>query len=308
MLNQHINLKNISYAAASDEKSSVFFKQNIRRIIDSFCVSSIGRSEGVHVSPNAKKVAYSSFDMNKIIVFDFVMSDYGEIIVEKCETYGSNLNSPHDFAWIDDETIVVANREGPAVILGISENNGTLRTMEEMSNSNSVAVLKGGGIRLFFCRTNHRLDYCDIDKGLNTMSSGTLMPAADLKVPDGVAISPLGKKLVVTSALDDRIVILNLEDGNFFNLGRTDRPHGVSFNTENLILSTGGGDPFITCWDVRTRSVRFKLKALNEEQYALKYSETEGGVKGVCFCPKLKMIFATCPNAPFLVFNAKGIS
>ena len=309
MLKHLVSLKKVTYTKF-DEKSSVLFERNAKRIIDSFCVSSIGRSEGVHVSPNAKKIAYSSFDLNKIIVFDFALTSERDIEIEKCVNYGDNLNSPHDFAWIDDKTIIVANREGPAVIFSVTDGNFyALRTIKEMSNSNSVvAILKDKTIRLFFCRTSHRLDYCELDEGLNTISSGTLMTAADLKVPDGVAASPLGNKLAITSALDDRVVILNLDDGNFFTLGNAKRPHGVSFLTENLVLSTGGGDPFITCWDVKNHSMRFKLKALNEEQYALRYSEAEGGVKGVCFCPKLKMLFATCPNAPFLVFDAKGIS
>lgn len=303
MLKQRVTLRKIEYSQNKGLLSRSYFEHREKRVIDSVCVSLIGRSEGVQVSPNSKHVAYCSFDLNKVLVFRVENSEMFSVKITDCFLVGSGLNSPHDLDWIDDEFIVVSNREGPAVVLNVF--NGFVLKIDEMSNSNSVtSVKKGDTTRLFFCRTDHTLDYCDMDKDWNVISLGNCIPKGVFNVPDGVAASPSGERLCLTSALDDRIVIYDTESGDFFDLGKTKRPHGVDFITEDLVLSTGGGDPFVTCWSIKSKSIKFRFKALSDEQYSLKHSESEGGVKGVCFCEELRMIFLTCPNAPFLVFDA----
>lgn len=306
---KHNLLKRIAYGSC-DKGSSVFFDAKKHRVIDSVCVSEIGRSEAVHVSPNLKKIAYSSFDLNRILIFDFNYDGIGLSIL-RFAFAGFDLKSPHDFAWIDDKFLVVANRHGPAMIVSAPDGDSqseTVAVIEEMSDSNSVSLVrKDGLLRLFFCRTNNCVDYCDLDGSWNVRSLGTQIDAKFLNVPDGVATSPSGSKIVVTSALDDRIVICDLRNEDIFDLGKTKRPHSVDFLTEDLILSTGGSDPFVTCWSVASLSKKFRFRALRSDQYALRHSDTEGGVKGVCCSLGLGLVFLTCPNAPFLAFDSKAI-
>lgn len=307
---KHNLLKRITYSL-SNEESSLFFEPKKHRVIDSVCVSEIGRSEAVHISPNLKKIAYSSFDSNRILIFD-VCCDDRDLSILRFAFAGSELKSPHDFAWINDQLIVVANRHGPAMIVSVQDGDNqseTVAIIEEMSNSNSVSLVrKDGLLRLFFCRTNNCVDYCDLDDYWNVRSLGTQIDGKFLSVPDGVATSPSGSKIVVTSALDDRIVVCDLRNEDIFDLGITKRPHSVDFLTEDLILSTSGNDPFVTCWSISSLSKKFQFRALRGDQYALRHSETEGGVKGVCCSPELGMVFLTCPNAPFLIFDSRFIT
>jgi len=243
--------------------------------------------------------------MNKIVVFDIDAGKNG-VVVERCHFLGLHLESPHDFTWIDNDSIAVANRDGPAVIFSISSERA--KVVVEMSNTNSVTSFRRGRLtRLVFCRTNNSLDYCDIDNEWELISKGSLCRTSLFKVPDGVAISPSGSFLAVTSALSNEIFLCD-PDGEFqpIKIGSSERPHGVCFLSDDLILSTGGGDPFLYCWGV-DGSFKFKFKALSKEQYALRGSDIEGGIKGICFCPSLQLLFLTCPNAPFLMYDAKPL-
>ena len=300
-----INLDAVNFLTESSEANCLFEKCNFR-VIDSICVSKIGRCEAVHVSPDSNKVAYASFDMNKIVVFDINAGENG-VVVERCCFLGPHLKSPHDFTWIDDDSIAVANRNGPAVIFSVS-NDERAKVVFEMSETNSVTSFRRGDLtRLVFCRTDNSLECCDINNEWELVSKGELCRAGSFKVPDGVAISPSGRFLAVTSALSNEIFLCD-PDGEVqpIKIGSSERPHGVCFLSDDLILSTGGGDPFLYCWGV-DGSFKFKFKALSKEQYSLRGSDIEGGVKGICFCPSLQLLFLTCPNAPFLIYDANPI-
>ena len=94
-----------------EKKSKNLFEEQIHRIIDSFCVSKIGRVESVRLSPNFKKIAYASFDLNNIVVFNVEFKNDSINIINtifvECE-----FDEPHDFSWIDDTKIIVSNRKG----------------------------------------------------------------------------------------------------------------------------------------------------------------------------------------------------
>ena len=305
MMMPRIRLPLLHYHS-KDETASSFFEDRHYRVTDSFCVSKIGRSEAVHISPDSTKVAYASFDMNKIVVFEIRMS-CGKVEIDNCSFFGPDLNSPHDFTWIDANLIAVSNRDGPAVIFSIDSD--FCRFIPEMSNSNSVAAIKiGGGTRLVFCRTNNSLGYCDLDDNNDLVSVGTLIDDDGLfDVPDGVAASPSGKSIAVTSALSDEIFLCDPRGlRSPVKIGSADRPHGVCFLSENMLLSTGGGDPFVYFWDTDNHS-KFKFKVLEEDAYSLRGSDIEGGIKGACFCPNLKLLFMTCPNSPFIIYDASSL-
>lgn len=305
MLSHYSRLKNVDFYQV-DNSSSIFFAYRPKRVFDTHCISIIGRSESVKVSPSGNKIAYSSFDLNEVIIFDYVV-DYEGIQIQRNMRFGTGLNSPHGLAWINEHTIVVANRDGPAVVFNVSDNAcNYIIDIKEMSKSNDVTVsVSPQNIRLYFCKTNNRIDYCDLNNNWNASFCGSLNTLVDLQVPDGIALSPSGKILAITSALDNRIVIYNIENQTHHTLGNTDRPHSVCFVTDELILTTGGNDPCVVCWNMSDNHLACKLRILNKRQFSLRYNDTEGGVKGICSCPRNRIIFLTCPNAPFLAVDAR---
>lgn len=305
MLSHYSRLKTIDFYQV-DEGSSIFFVHSPKRVFDTHCISLIGRSESVKASPSGQKLAYSSFDLNEVIIFDYIV-DYNGIRIQRNIRFGTGLKSPHGLAWIDEHTIVVANRGGPAVVFNISDSTcNYIRSIEEMSKSNDVTVSVGPqNVKLYFCKTNNKIDYCDLNDDWSVSVHGSLAALSDLQVPDGIALSPSGKILAITSALDDRIVIYDIKKQTHHTIGNTDRPHSVCFLTEDLILTTGGNDHSVVCWSTANNHLIYKFRILNKQQFSLRYSDTEGGVKGICSCPRNRIIFLTCPNAPFLAVDAR---
>lgn len=269
-------------------------------IEDSVCVSELGRVEAVRVSPNLKNIAYASFDNNEIVVLSVEIKK--EIKINKINKIKCELNGPHDLNWIDDSTIVVANRNGPSIIVDILNKKIKAKLENKILNkTNSVAVLKKNDkIRLLFCNIFHYISYCDLDMNYQIIEEGILLKEK-MKVPDGIAISPSTKKIAITSALTNQILICN-DNFDVKKILKSERPHSVDFIDDKNLISTGGNDPFLNIWDLNKKT-HHKYRGLSKKEFALRGSNTEGGIKGIDYCPIKKLLFATCPNSPFLIFK-----
>ena len=280
-----------------DELNFLFEKTNSQYVFG------IGRSEAVHLSPNGDKIGYCSFNLNKIIIFN-IEKENQKIKINNHVVVECQLNYPHDFSWIDNSTIVVANREGPAIIFSIPEKSGRIEPIliidkKETTKTNSVTIIKQKNMtRLMFCNVSNYVSYCDIDINFQIKSIGIYLKS--LNVPDGVAINPSQSFISITNALGNNIIVCNLlESSPIIELKEINRPHSVEFLTDNILLSTGGNDPFVYCWDLKNKNIKFKFRAINKKQYSL----TEGGIKGICACLKSNILFLTSPDAPFLMFD-----
>jgi hypothetical protein len=83
-------------------------------------ILSLGRTEDVRFSPSNHRLAVAAFLKNKITVFEISVtaSDSSKSIALTGATNISStyLNSPHGIDFIDDERIIVANRDGRVCI------------------------------------------------------------------------------------------------------------------------------------------------------------------------------------------------
>jgi len=294
-----------------EKKSKNLFEEQICRIIDSFCVSKIGRVESVRLSPNFTKIAYASFDLNNIVVFNIEFENYGINIINtifiECE-----LDEPHDFSWIDDTKIIVSNRKGPAKLFLVPDKSSKIKPIlsidhEYANGTNSVTVLKRKDyIRLFFCNIRNYISFFDIDEKLKIISNGIFLNK-NLKFPDGIAICPSYKQIAITNPSLNNIIICDVDTGtNFFELNDINRPHSVVFINDNHIVSTGGNDPCLNFWNIKDRKIVYKSRILSNKQFSLRGSNLEGGVKGIDYCSDLNLLLLTCPNAPFLAYSTKN--
>ena len=282
------------------KRTNDLFDTNVRNIIEgSICVSKLGRVESVHLSPDKKRIAYASFDLNQIIVFEIEINDK-KIELKDCIFVEGDLNGPHDFAWIDNSKIVVANRNGPAVIMTI-DCSKSAQSLRQLNKTNSVAAINERSY--IFCSVDNNVYCCNIDESLS-LTSNKILFSQGLRVPDGVAISP-SKKIAITSALTDSIIVFNFENNDqYVELKGVISPHSVEFIDDNYLISSGGNDPYINVWHIGDQKIAFKCRILNRHQYALRIKNTEGGIKGFCLHHESKVLFLTCPNAPFLAFDA----
>ena len=87
-------------------------------------IAALGRTEDVKFSPNNRRLAVAGFVKNKIAVFDIhiAVSQDGKSITltDVAEISSTHFNCPHGLDFIDDETMIVANRKGSVCIFGAS--------------------------------------------------------------------------------------------------------------------------------------------------------------------------------------------
>ncbi len=86
-------------------------------------VLSLGRTEDVKFSPSNRRLAVAAFGKNKITVFEISIATSRNsksiTLTGATEISSTCLNSPHGLDFIDDERIIVANRDGQACIFEV---------------------------------------------------------------------------------------------------------------------------------------------------------------------------------------------
>src|SRR5436190_16297890 len=86
-------------------------------------LANLGRTEDVKFSPSNRRLAIAGYAKNKILVGDveIAFSAAGKSVdLTGCvEVESPSLHGPHGLSFIDDDTLVVANRSGMVPILKV---------------------------------------------------------------------------------------------------------------------------------------------------------------------------------------------
>src|SRR4029078_12413707 len=84
-------------------------------------IISLGRTEDIKFSPSNRRLGIAAFHENKIVIFEVSLQcslHEKEISVSEATEFSSNsFNSPHGLDFVDERTIIVANRDGHACII-----------------------------------------------------------------------------------------------------------------------------------------------------------------------------------------------
>ncbi|MBL0038437.1 MAG: hypothetical protein IPP36_07305 [Nitrosomonadales bacterium] len=97
---------------------------NIKPVFsDEVCrkLAGLGRTEDVKFSPDGRRLAIAGFNCNKILILeldcDFTDIHKNVVISDFVEISSLSLKNPHGLAFLDDKTLIVANRKGGASVL-----------------------------------------------------------------------------------------------------------------------------------------------------------------------------------------------
>ncbi len=236
-------------------------------------LSRIGRTEDVRFSPDNKRLAVAGFGHDAIYVFDVDVGGVDDEVTVALrgvtELLCTGLSQPHGLAFLGDSTLIVANRAGEAVIVGIPQTVPGVRSVQAaplatiadddsgVSTPGSVAATRVAAdlFEVLVCNnyvhrvTRHLVDLRD---GCRVLGA-EVVAASGLQIPDGVAVSrdrrwvAISNHLTHSVAIYDRVQRLAPDASPTGVLCNVNHPHGLAFSGDDgHLVVAAAGSPYCT--------------------------------------------------------------
>jgi hypothetical protein len=303
-------------------------------------VAGLGRSEDVQFSPNGRALAIAGFSRNTILVIQIdarfhptwsVEAGYGVEILCK------NFRAPHGIAWLDNETLAVANREAGMVIVPVPHSTATAERAQvapllllgpgessciETPGCIAASALGNGFYDLFVCNTySNHISRHVIRRGATVQAFASVkFLQSGLNIPDGLALTKSRELIAVSNHYERQVVVFRNDERN-----RTLRaehtfdvpgyPHGLRFaHDDKLLLVADAGQPNVHVfargavgWTSAVRP-HASVEVMDDETFQRGRGKLEeGGPKGVDVAPDGSLMVVTCETAPIAFFKFSGI-
>ena len=278
-------------------------------------IADLGRTEDVQFSPSNRRLAVAAFHRNRIAVFEVEISrSAGKphvALTGVVEIAAETLKGPHGLCFLDEDTLVVANREGAVEVYGVpahgAATNGDPIPRRTVSGSPSgpiitpgsvaAAALGDGTVELLVCNnyvnsvTRHVLDS---RRDFAAIGDETLLQRG-LDVPDGICFSPDRRWLAVSNHNTHAVLLYDRTR----RLGPDSEPdgllrnvlcaHGVRFTfDQEFILVADAAARYVNVYKkdgatwAGTRDPVRLFEAVTPEVFARgRLNPQEGGPKGI---------------------------
>ena len=304
----------------------------VRKVIDG-----LGRTEDVQFSPSQRRLAVAGFHANRITVFDVeiarVAGQPRVTLNGVAEIESATLKGPHGLCFLDEDTVVVANREGTVEVIavpapGVTNDSGApaRRTVTggaagRIITPGSVAAraLDDDTIELLVCNnyansvTRHVLDR----RSGFAETSDALLLQRRLAVPDGICFSADARWIAVSNhdthsvLLYDRSRGLDPErepDGVLRNILC---PHGVRFTSDQeFIVVADAAARYVNVYEkggetwCGTRDPVRLFEVMSADVFARgRFNPQEGGPKGVDISKDTNVLVTTCESQTLAFFD-----
>ena len=294
-------------------------------------IFSLGRTEDIRFSPRRRRLAIAAFTLNKIaILAASVPADGKDIRVTEANVMSSPfLRSPHGVDFIDEETIIVANRDGDACIfrLPVIEDRihsqelipvAEIRSGEVLHTPGSVCVTTrpGNVCEALICNnygdfvTRHWLDLA------SGSQKNEILLRKQLSIPDGICVSTDTRWIAVSNHGTQSVLIyenvseLNEHSDPVATLRGSAYPHGLRFAANNrLLIVADAGAPYLhiyaddgSGWRGERNPIT-SLRVMKEEAFLYgRYNPQQGGPKGIDVHDDLGLVVTTCETQPLAFF------
>jgi DNA-binding beta-propeller fold protein YncE len=304
-------------------------------------IANLGRTEDVQFSPGNRRLAIAAFHANRIAVFEVAISrSAGKAQVAVggvVEIESATLNGPHGLCFLDEDTLVVANRAGSVEVFavppaGAATNRVTIprRTLQggpsgPIITPGSVAALArdDGAIDLLVCNnyanrvTRHVLDR---RSDLAATVDETLLQRG-LDVPDGICFSPDSRWIAVSNHNTQSVLLYDRSrplgpdvepDGVLRNVLC---PHGVRFTADQeFILVADAAARYVNVYRkdgltwAGTRDPTRLFPVMSSEAFARgRHNPQEGGPKGIDISEDTNVLVVTCECQTLAFFDVEEI-
>jgi inositol phosphorylceramide mannosyltransferase catalytic subunit len=295
-------------------------------------VASLGRTEDVRFSPSSRRLAVVELWNNKITVFEVSIAALHNpkniYLTDVAQISSTYLRCPHGLDFIDDENILVANREGRPCIfklpLGATghyelEPSVVIRS-DEVRTPGSCAVISNeqGLYEALICNnyahriTSHLLN---LDAGYSIKNEVLLRRWLD--IPDGICVSK-DTRWIAVSNHNTSAVLLYKNNGSLNEscnpvgiLRRVEYPHGLRFTSDDrFILVADGGSLYVNIYEasdsdwqgVRDPLLSFRVLK-NEDFLRAHHNPEEGGPKGIDINKANSVLVMACEGQPLAFFD-----
>jgi hypothetical protein len=302
-------------------------------------IASLGRTEDIKLCPSNRRLAIAGYEENKITIFDIhidISQNEKRIsLTDVTQVSSKSFRSPHGLHFIDDETIIVANRDGDASIIKlpsrVSDNAhelipfGTIRSGAVISYPGSVTVTKKGhGVyealicnNYSNCVTKHLLDFTE---GCAVKSNEILLRKW-LDTPDGICVSN-DLRWIAISNNNAQSVLIYENKPSINELSDPDGmlrsvycPHGLKFTSDGrFIFVADAGAPYVHIYAKRDSSWRgvfnplASFRIMNIDDFVRgRHDPQNGGPKGIDIDDAMNVLVTTCEIQPLAFFDLQAI-
>lgn len=303
----------------------------------------LGRTEDVRFSPDGRRIAIAGFAKGTCLLLDVEIARAAGRpilhITDYMELHSAALNEPHGFDFIDDRTLVVANRMGGIAIFAVPvrteaqpiHNLTPLRTITRaglatrLHSPGSVCVssIENGRCELLVCNNyKHRITRHVIrtDGGWSLPRNSVLLEQG-LDVPDGIAVSPDKAWIAISNHLTQSVLVfdnakrLNRQSRHAGTLLGVSYPHGLRFSPDgDRIYVADAGTPYIHVyqsdlgnWTGEHEPV-ISLRVLDDETFHKgRHNPEEGGSKGLDLDPSGELLVVTNEEQPLACFHVPAL-
>lgn len=305
----------------------------------SAAIGRIGRTEDVQFSPSGRFLAVAGFNENRLLILE-TETDWGSeprmLLQKPLQITSDALQRPHGIYWIDEHTLIVANRTGQLVIFELPQEAKSDRlhltpvrifgdeTTDLVKTPGSVSVASVGLdlIEVLVCNNYvHHVSRLLLDRRKNyALVASEILTHEGVDVPDGVAYSPAGDWIAVSNHGHHNVFLFR----NGSDLGHDSRPqavltginypHGVRFvDNGKAILVADAGAPFVLLyrcegdWSGEIPPEE-SVRVMTDETYmAGRVNPAEGGPKGLDVTRDGRLMVISCEEKPFAFFDVRTL-
>jgi hypothetical protein len=301
-----------------------------------------GRTEDLDFSPDGRRLAVAGFGQDRIYLLEVQIDDLPDgpasmAIDGITELAAAALHNPHGLSFVDDSTLVVANRNGDIVVFALPRPACGVRVVHTSPAATISAETHGlaspGSVlvapvapdlhEMLVCNnaadtvTRHLVD----QRRHPYVVSGHIALADGLDIPDGVALTADRRWLAVSSHNTQSVLLYR----NGPDLGPHSRPegvlrgicypHGLRFTIDgSFVVVADAGAPDIHVfastdgdWSGE-HSPAATHRVMDEACFeGGRANPQEGGPKGLALDRRGRLLAVTSEHQPLAVFDLRQV-
>lgn len=300
-------------------------------------ISSLGRTEDIAFSPSGDRLAIAGHLKHRILLFSIDRQSNSEGPLMRLSTPQTIESDaflyPHGIFWVDESTIIVANRQGDACFVRVPSNPEkgffqitpihpiglTSKGIVQSPGSVSVKHLGDGWVDVLLCNNYvHQVSQhiFILDEKVKPVADSILLQKG-LDIPDGVAQSQDGHWIAISNHNEHAVRVyrndelLDIDSEPVATLFGVNYPHGLRFTScGKYLLVADAGLPFVHiyyssngdwCGEINpVASINvIDDNAFNRGQYNIQ----EGGPKGIDITADNKIMVVTNHEQPLAFFD-----